>query len=53
MGKTFKPNHVYSIYKKGLIREKRLNSKIIVKKSMEVEHFFGDDVNVYLSEDFT
>ena len=39
MGKTFKSNNVHSIYKKGKIREERLNSEVIVEKEMDVEHF--------------
>ena len=39
MGKVFKPNNVHSIYKKGKIREERLNSEVIVEKEMDVEHF--------------
>ena len=38
-GKIFKSNHIHSIYKKGKIREERLNSEVIVEKEMDVEHF--------------
>jgi len=44
MGKFFKSNHVHSIYKKGMIREERLNSEIIVEKEMEVEHFHNQNI---------
>jgi len=39
MGKVFKSNHVHSIYKKGIIRNKRLNHKREVTKRMEVTHY--------------
>ena len=39
MGKVFKSNHVHSIYKKGIIRNKRLNQKRKVTKRMEVTHY--------------
>ena len=35
-GSTFKNNHVHSIYKKGLIREERMNRKDIVKVSQPI-----------------
>ena len=38
-GKVFKSNNVHSIYKKGKIREERLNSEVIVEKEMDVEYF--------------
>ena len=44
MGKTFKSNHVQSIYKKGKIREERLNSKPKVTKRMIVYEFIEDGV---------
>ena len=44
MGKTFKSNHVHSIYKKGKIREERLNSKPKVTKRMIVYEFREDGV---------
>ena len=44
MGKTFKSNNVHSIYKKGKIREERLNSEIIVEKEMEVEQFHNQNI---------
>jgi len=43
-GKVFKSNHVHSIYKKGMIREERLNSEIIVEKEMEVEQFHNQNI---------
>ena len=44
MGKIFKSNHVHSIYKKGKIREERLNSEVIVEKEMEVEQFHNQNI---------
>ena len=44
MGKVFKPNNVFSIYKKGKIREERLNSEVIVEKEMEVEQFHNQNI---------
>ena len=44
MSKTFKSNHVQSIYKKGKIREERLNSKPKVTKRMIVYEFREDGV---------
>ena len=44
MGKTFKSNHVHSIYKKGKIREERLNYKPKVTKRMIVYEFREDGV---------
>ena len=35
-GSLFKNNHVHSIYKKGLIREERMNRKDIVKVSQPI-----------------
>ena len=35
-GSPFKNNHVHSIYKKGLIREERMNRKDIVKVSQPI-----------------
>ena len=43
-GKVFKSNNVHSIYKKGMIREERLNSEVIVEKEMEVEHFHNQNI---------
>ena len=48
MGKTFKSNHVHSIYKKGKIREERLNSEIDVKREMDVQTFTSDEVDIYV-----
>jgi len=46
--KTFKQNHVHSIYKKGKIREERLNSEIEVTREMDVQTFTSDEVDIYL-----
>ena len=47
MGKTFKSNNVYSIYKKGKIREKRLNSKYeIVDRKLEIRRYTKDGVYI-------
>ena len=35
-GSIFKNNHVHSIYKKGLIREERMNRKDIVEVSQPI-----------------
>ena len=43
-GKSFKSNHVHSIYKKGKIRQERLSYKPKVTKRMEVEHFRNQDI---------
>jgi len=48
MNKTFKPNHVHSIYKKGKIREERLNFKPIIKKDVFFEDYTSDEVDIYL-----
>ena len=47
-GKLFKSNHVHSIYKKGKIREERLNSKRSVTRSLEVTHYSNNDIEVLL-----
>jgi len=47
MGKTFKSNHVHSIYKKGIIREERLNSKYeIVDRKLEIRRYTKDGVYI-------
>ena len=46
--KTFYPSLIQSIYKKGKIREERLNSKVRVEKSMEVKQIGNDKVRFYL-----
>ena len=47
MGKIFKSNHVYSIYKKGKIREERLNSKYeIVDRKLEIWRYTEDGVYI-------
>ena len=46
--KTFKPNHVHSIYKKGKIREERLKSEIDVKREMDVQTYKSDEVDIYV-----
>ena len=35
-GSTFQNNHIHSIYKKGLIREERMNRKDIVEVSQPI-----------------
>ena len=44
MGKVFKPNNVFSIYKKGKIREERLNSEVIVEKEMDIEYLKNQNI---------
>jgi len=44
MGKTFKSNNVHSIYKKGKLREERLNSKPEVKRRLEIRRYTEDGV---------
>ena len=46
--KTFYPSLIQSIYKKGKIREKRLNSEVRVEKSMDVKQIGNDKVRFYL-----
>ena len=46
--KTFYPSLIQSIYRKGKKREERLNSKVRVKKSMEVKQIGNDKVKFYL-----
>ena len=47
MGKVFKSNHVHSIYKKGKIREERLNSKYeIVDRKLEIRRYTKDGVYI-------
>ena len=48
MDKTFKSNNVFSIYKKGKIREERLNSKRSVTRSLEVTHYSNNDIELLL-----
>ena len=47
-GKLFKSNHIHSIYKKGKIREERLNSKRSVTRSLEVTHYSNNDIELLL-----
>jgi len=44
MGKTFKSNNVHSMYKKGKLREERLNSKPEVKRRLEIRRYTEDGV---------
>ena len=47
MGKIFKSNHVHSIYKKGKIREERLNSKYeIVDRKLEIWRYTEDGLYI-------
>ena len=48
LGKIFKSNNVFSIYKKGKIREQRLNSKRSVTRSLEVTHYSNNDIELLL-----
>ena len=43
-GKFFKSNNVHSIYKKGKIREERLNSEVIVEKEMDIKHYKNQNI---------
>tara|TARA_Y100001958_G_C20957692_1_gene357724 strand:- start:248 stop:475 length:228 start_codon:yes stop_codon:yes gene_type:complete len=48
-GHKFEINHVMSIYKKGRVREDRLNSKVIIKnKRLEIIEYnkWGEDGRV-------
>ncbi len=47
LGKEFRNNNVQSIYKKGVKRLERLNSKIKIKKSIKFEEFIGEQVKIY------
>ena len=47
-GKTFYPSLIQSIYRKGKMREERLNSKVKVTKKMTVKHYRNDKVRYYL-----
>ena len=45
MGKVFKSNHVHSIYKKGKVREERLNSEVeIVDREIKIRRYTEDGV---------
>jgi hypothetical protein len=48
MGKTFKQNHIFSIYKKGQIREDRLKSEIIVDRKLDIETYTNDEVDIII-----
>ena len=47
-GKTFYPSLVQSMYRKGKMREERLNSEVKVTKKMTVKHYGNDKVRFYL-----
>jgi len=47
LGKVFKPNHTFSIYKKGKIREERINFKPKVTRDIEVTHYTEKDIEHY------
>jgi len=44
LGKKLENNHICSIYKKGKVREKRLNSEVKVKKSLEIIEYDSDQI---------
>jgi hypothetical protein len=46
LGKTLGNNHIMSIYKKGKIREDRLNSKVKVKKSLDIIEYDTDQITI-------
>jgi len=48
MGKTFKPQHIHSIYKKGLIRQNRLNTEVEVERDIDIKHYTSKDVDIYV-----
>ena len=56
LGHRFSNMSVYSIYKKGKVREKRLNSEVKVEKSLSITEYSGDQVTIldwnqkYISE---
>jgi len=46
MGKTFKSNHVHSIYKKGKKRLERLNSEVDVKRKVSLRTYSDKECRI-------
>ena len=46
MGHRFEINNVISIYKKGKVREERLNSEVKVKKRLEIIEYDSDQITI-------
>ena len=46
MGHRFEINNVMSIYKKGKIREDRLNSGVKVKKSLKIIEYDSHQITI-------
>ena len=46
MGHRFEINNVISIYKKGKVREERLNSEVKVKKRLEIIEYDSDQISI-------
>ena len=49
-GKVLKPNYIFSIYKKGKIREDRINSEITMLKKQDVWFNWLDDFEVHIND---
>ena len=47
MGKTFKSNHVHSIYKKGKKRLERLNSEVDVKRKVSLRIYSDKECRIF------
>ena len=45
-GHTFEINNVMSIYKKGKVREERLNSEVKVKKSLQIIEYDSHQITI-------
>jgi len=45
-GHTFEINNVMSIYKKGKVREERLNSEVEVEKSLQIIEYDSDQITI-------
>ncbi len=46
MGHRFEINNVMSIYKKGKVREERLNSDVKVEKSLQIIEYDSDQITI-------
>jgi len=46
LGKKLENNHICSIYKKGKVREERLNSEVKVKKSLDIIEYDTDQITI-------
>ena len=45
-GHKFEINNVMSIYKKGKVREERLNSEVKVEKSLQIIEYDSDQITI-------